>query len=125
MSPETTLFLLLALLISAGLGLWAYLWKKQFTRTRLLLALLRALALFLLALLLLNPTINRVETQVLKPQLLLAADNSQSITLLQGQEQTKEWRDRLLNDSELQERFEIQAFRFGTSLDSGDSLSPK
>lgn len=122
MSPETTLFLLLALLISAGLGLWAYLWKKQFTRTRLLLALLRALALFLLALLLLNPTINRVETQVLKPQLLLAADNSQSITLLQGQEQTKEWRDRLLNDSELQERFEIQAFRFGTSLDSGDSL---
>ena len=106
MSPETTLFLLLALLISAGLGLWAYLWKKQFTRTRLLLALLRALALFLLALLLLNPTINRVETQVLKPQLLLAADNSQSITLLQGQEQIKEWRDRLLNDSELEERFD-------------------
>ena len=122
MNPETTLLLLLALLISAGLGLWSYLWRKPFTRTRLLLALLRALALFLLALLLLNPTINRVETEVLKPQLLLAVDNSQSISLLQGQEQITQWRERLLNDPDLQDRFELQAFRFGTSLDNEDSL---
>jgi hypothetical protein len=122
MSPETTLLLLLALLISVGLGWWAYLWKKQFTQTRLLLALLRALALFLLALLIFNPTINRVETEILKPQLLLAVDNSQSITLLQGQEQSKEWSERLQSDPELQERFDLQAFRFGTSLDNGDSL---
>lgn len=122
MNPETTLLLLLALLISVGLGLWSYLWKKPFTRTRLLLALLRAIALFLLGLLLLNPTINRVETEVLKPQLLLAVDNSQSISLLQGQEQITQWRERLLNDSELAERFELQAFRFGTALDNGDSL---
>lgn len=122
MNPETTILLLLALLISVVLGLWAYLWNRTFSNTRLLLASFRALALFLPALLLLNPTINRVETEVLKPQLLLAMDNSQSISILDGAEPTKQWKDLILNDIELSERFALQSFRFGAQLENSDLL---
>jgi hypothetical protein len=123
MQAGTLLLLLLSLVVSLLLGYWVYLFCKERTNTRIGLALLRATALFLLGLLLINPKISRIESEVIKPALLVAYDNSESVRALGGQEEVLDWEKRIETDADLQNSFRLQTFSFNSLLRPKDSLT--
>jgi len=123
MQAGTLLLLLLSLVVSLLLGYWVYLFCKERTNTRIGLALLRATALFLLGLLLINPKISRIESEVIKPALLVAYDNSESVRALGGQEEVLDWEKRIETDADLRNSFRLQTFSFNSLLRPKDSLT--
>ena len=89
-----------------------------------ILPVLRFVSIFILLLLLFNPTIQSVETYLEKPNLIVAFDDSQSIKNLQQAENLRGFKNEILSNAKLLKRFNLQAFRFGSDLYSlKDSLA--
>ncbi len=125
--PATTIFLLIgAFLLSLALALFQYFYKAKGRRSKnAIFATLRFLVIFALLLLLINPKINRTEYYNEKPNLVLAVDNSGSISEFGAGEEVKNLVNRLTTDPELQENFEIETFSFGRDLEPADSFDFK
>jgi hypothetical protein len=85
-------------------------------------ALLRASTIFLVLLLFIAPQFESKEYQVIKPQLVVLADNSKSIVNLDAQENLENDLEQLLTDQELIERYDVIAFNFDDSISNADSL---
>ncbi len=84
---------------------------------------LKALSLFLLLILLINPKIERTKITNEKPILSLLIDNSSSITYFQEGEHVKELINKLENNAALTNKFSIEKFSFGENLTVLDSLN--
>ncbi|MFK8060862.1 MAG: VWA domain-containing protein [Polaribacter sp.] len=84
---------------------------------------LKALALFLLLLLFINPTIKNKTLENTKPILSVLVDNSKSIPFFKAEKQINSFVEVIDNDTELNDKFEIQKLNFGSSLNNNDSLS--
>ena len=122
MSPATLILIILALILSSAAGYWSYLWKKKRNITNWALASLRTASLFVVGLLLINPQFSKIETEILKPRLYVLADNSKSVELLGGVNTTREWLNRMREDSDLADRFERMYFGFDGRVYPLDSL---
>ena len=122
MSEFPALWIALAALISLGLVWIQYYFRRKKLPNRWLLATLRFLSLFGLLLLLINPKIQGRDTYIKKQRLVLLLDNSRSIALKEAGETSSEIRDALLNDPDVLERFQIQAYAFGLAPGRLDSL---
>ena len=126
MNTNTILLLILSVLIAAGLAYYQYLYKaKNKSNLNLFLALLRFLALFSILLLLINPTITTSTLEIQKTPLVVVMDNSSSIPFLKSNKIAKEVYQKLVSNSELQEKYEIQSYQFDTEFQSSKSFNFK
>jgi hypothetical protein len=117
MTTNTILFLLLSLAIAGGLSFFQYYFKaKTKSKVNLVLAFLRFLSLFGILLLLINPIMSRKTLETIKTPLPIVVDNSSSIADLKAKETVLKLYKRLSQNKELQEKFDIQSYRFDSEF---------
>jgi hypothetical protein len=117
MNTNTILLLILSVLIAAGFAYFHYLYKaKNKSNLNLFLAFLRFLALFSIFLLLINPTITSNTLEIQKTPLVVVMDNSSSIPFLKSDKTANEFYQKIVSNTDLQEKFDIQSFQFDTDF---------
>ncbi|HYG49989.1 MAG TPA: hypothetical protein VD905_03755, partial [Flavobacteriales bacterium] len=96
-------------------------YHKENKRLALTLGILRGIAFFMLAFLLLEPLIRLTQNRVEKPIVVVLADNSLSVASLKDSSQTrKELPGQIKNlSAALGEKFETAAFNFGDGVNDG------
>ncbi|WP_417860947.1 VWA domain-containing protein [Winogradskyella sediminis] len=124
MSKLTLLYITIAAITALLLALFQYLYKSKLkSNLKYVLAALRTISIFGIFLLLINPKFESFTYFNEKPTLVVAIDNSESVSYLKQDEKSIEVVNTLMNDSELKERFNIQTYKFGKSVSSLDSLN--
>ncbi len=124
MQTTTIIYIILALLLSISVAYSQYYYKvKSKPRIHVLLFTLKALSLFLLILLFINPTIHKTEIENVKPVLSVLVDNSKSIPFFNESENVKKIINDLQSNNDLSNQFSMENFTFGKSLQVLDSLT--
>lgn len=122
MTISTILLLLLSLAIAGGLSFFQYFYKNlNRTNSQKLLALLRFVSIFGILLLLINPLLKRNTLEIVKTPLPIVIDNSSSIIDLKANKIAKDVYLKLIENSALQEKFEIQSYKFDSQFETIDS----
>ena len=117
MDTNSILLLIFSVLIAAGLAFFQYLYKaKNKSKLNLFLAFLRFVSFLGIFLLLINPTITINTLEVEKTPLVVVMDNSSSIPFLSSNEEAKESYLKLVDNTALQEKFDIQSYQFDTDV---------
>lgn len=126
MQTETLLYIIIAGILALLVALFQYMYKTQ-KRSKLyvILTFLRFLTLFSVLLLLINPKFDKVTYFNEKPNLVIAIDNSESVSHLKQNEKAKALLNNLQSDKELNERFNLDVYTFGKEVKSLDSLNFK
>lgn len=124
MATHVILYIILAGIVALGVSLFYYFYKKE-SRSSLtiIFSLLRFISLYALLILLINPSYTKISYNTVKPVLAIAVDNSASITYLKASETVKQSLPRFRENKELQERFDIDTYSFGTQTQVLDSLT--
>jgi hypothetical protein len=118
------LYIFLALLLSLTVAYFQYYFKvKNRISATPILFILKGLSLFLLLLLWINPTIEKTEINNIKPILSVLVDNSKSTSFFNEDKNVADIIKGIEENNELKNKFEIQKFTFGNSLQAFDSLS--
>jgi len=117
MTTSTILFIILSLVIAAGLSFFQYFYNAGTkNKINLWLALLRFTTIFGLLLLLINPVVSRSTYEIQKTPLPIVVDNSASIVDLKANEIALDVYQKLAGNKQLQEKFEIQSYRFDSEF---------
>lgn len=126
MTTNTILLLLLSLLVASGLSFFQYFYKaKTKSKVNLVLAFLRFLSIFGILLLLINPIITSKTLETIKTPLPIVVDNSSSIVDLKANEPALELSKKLSQNKELQDKFDIQFYRFDNEFQQSEELDFK
>jgi hypothetical protein len=124
MNLETIVYIIIAGITALLLALFQYLYKSKLkSNIKYLLTALRTISIFSILLVLINPKFESLTYFDEKPTLVVAVDNSESISYLKQDEVANQVIEALNNNVELNKRFNIQMYTFGKSLNSLDSLS--
>ncbi|MDX1470526.1 MAG: VWA domain-containing protein [Flavobacteriaceae bacterium] len=125
MSTLTVLYIIIAIVVALSLALFQYKFrsKRRLNGVYLVLFILRFLTIFAVLLLLINPKFEQSTYYTVRPNLVVAIDNSESIVHLEKTEQVRQFLSQLKQDEELMEKFNIQPYTFGASLQNSDSLN--
>ncbi|UOV55780.1 hypothetical protein, partial [Flavobacterium psychrophilum] len=92
---------------------YQYFYKnKNYNKVNFLLALLRFISIFSIILLLINPVISRKTYETSKTPLPIIVDNSQSISELKQEKISKELSQKLLENTQLNDKYDVQLFSF-------------
>ena len=120
------LFIIIAFLASLCIAIFQYLIKKK-ERSQLnyWLSFLRFLSIFSILVLLINPSIKKIVVVTQKPNLLVATDNSKSIALNFQNENILKSIQFLKESKALNNKFLLNYFSFGNTINSTDSLTFK
>ncbi|WP_149275892.1 vWA domain-containing protein [Pareuzebyella sediminis] len=122
MNTQTVLLLLLAAVVSLSLVVFQYYYaNKRKDNLRFWLSGLRFIVFFGGFVLLINPQLTKIEYQTEKANLLVLIDNSSSISQSEGT--VTAFLDALTESTEIGNKFEVQQYRFGTSIENSDSLT--
>ncbi len=123
MPVSTLLFIVLSVLVSVALAYFQYFFKtKNNPKITILLFFLRALSLFLLGLLLINPKIKSTIHENVKPVLSFLVDNSRSTKHFKEEESVKQMLTTIKSNKELSEKFDMNFFALGQNISVLDSL---
>lgn len=123
MSSTTIILIILAALIAAGLAFYFYfIGKKRSIPFPWLFGTLRFFTLFVVFLLLINPEFTQRQLFLEKAKLLLAVDNSSSISNYPAEGDVLDLVDFFQKNQELTERFEIGTYTFGEDLDRATAI---
>jgi len=123
LQTTTIIYISIALLSSSAISWFLYFYKQKERRSiDYLLFGLRAISIFLLLLLLINPTIERKEITNEKPILSILVDNSLSIKHFNKESVVTEIANNFTSNASLLDKFNVQLYQFGNSLDVLDSL---
>ncbi|MGO4821758.1 MULTISPECIES: hypothetical protein [unclassified Flavobacterium] len=126
MTTNTMLLIVLSLLIAGGLSFFQYYYQaKNKSKLNLFLAFLRFLAVFGILLLLINPVISTNTIVITRPVLPVVVDNSSSITTLKGDKKALEVYNKLISNSQLQEKFDIQSYQVDSDFLVSDKFDFK
>lgn len=126
MNTTTILLLLVSILIAAGFSYFQYFFKaKSKSKINLLLAFLRFVSVFGLLLLLINPIISRSTFETIKTPLPIVVDNSSSIVDLKANKISKEVYDKLVSNSDLKNKFDIQSYQFDSEFEASETFNFK
>jgi hypothetical protein len=126
MTTNTILLLLISLLIAGGLSYYQYFYKAKIkSKAHLVLAFLRFFTVFGVLLLLINPIISRETFEIVKTPLAVAVDNSNSILDLKADGITLEVYKKITSNSEIQEKFDVQSYRFDSDFQSSETFDFK
>jgi len=117
LSSKTILLLIGAAIIALIIAAFQYFFKtKRAGKENVLFAFLRFLSVFLLLVLLINPTINVVSTSTEKPELIVLADQSFSIKHLKQENKLASVLNQIQQNKELSEKFDVFVYGFGNQL---------
>lgn len=124
METEKLLLIILAVFVALFIAVFQYLWKNA-ARSQLdyWLSFFRFLTIFLILLLLINPSLKKNNIEIIKPNLLVAADNSKSIKFNLQNDAVKGLVEKLKENSELNNKYNISFFGFGNGLYPLDKLN--
>jgi hypothetical protein len=126
MTTNAILLLLLSLIIAGVLSLFQYYYKaKTKSKVNLVLAFLRFLSIFGILLLLINPIITRKTLETIKTPLPIVVDNSSSIVDLKANESAIDLYKKLSQNKELQEKFDVQSYRFDSEFQQSEEFDFK
>lgn len=125
MSSETLVYIFIAVIIALLVAAFQYTYKTKKTQIRPVLITLRFLSVLLLLILLINPKINKTTVLKVKPNLVIAIDNSESIAYLSQKNSVIELMARLSNHDTLKEIFDLQLYEFSNSLNKLETDSLK
>lgn len=126
MTTNSILLVLLSILTAGGLSFFQYFYKtKTNSKLNLFLSFLRFLSLLGIFLLLINPIISKKTLEIVKPPLAIVVDNSSSINYLNGIKPTQNSYQALIESQDLQEKYEIQSFRFDSEFESANEFDFK
>ena len=124
MQITTVIYLLGALLFSVAFSWLLYFYKsKALKKVDYVLFSLRATSVFLLLLLLINPSIERQELINKKPILSVLVDNSLSIQHFKSEKVVEDFVSNIQNSSEINTKFDVHYFKFGETITVLDSFS--
>ena len=124
MNTDIILYIILAGIIALSLALFQYIYKsKKRSKIYILLTFLRFVTVFSVLLLLINPKFDKITYFNEKPNLIIAVDNSESVSYLKQDSKTKELVAKLKSNKDLNERFNLEFYRFGKNVKATDSLT--
>src|SRR5690606_36235538 len=121
---ETILYIILAGVISIALAVFMYGYKsKQKGSLRWVFGILRFITLFSILLLIINPKFKSETYTIEKPKLPVLIDNSASVGELNQKENVSTLLQKLKENDDLNEKFDISYYSFGSDFRESDSLS--
>ncbi|WP_353777595.1 VWA domain-containing protein [Winogradskyella sp. 3972H.M.0a.05] len=124
MATDTLLYIIIAGIIALSLALFQYIYKtKKTSRLYIILAFFRFLSIFAILLLLINPKFEQTSFYNEKPNLIVAVDNSESVSYLNQESKVDDLLNGLRSNETLSERFNIEYYSFGNEMNQSDSLS--
>src|SRR5690554_5458475 len=124
MHTETILYIFISGIIALFIALFQYKYKlKQFTKTDITLTILRFVTVFSLLLLLINPKFESDSVYLEKPSLVVAVDNSSSVSYLKQGQHALDFLEELKAHKEINKKFNIQTYTFGKQVKLSDSFS--
>ncbi|MFV0541184.1 MAG: VWA domain-containing protein [Aestuariibaculum sp.] len=124
MQTETIFYIITAVIVAVLIAGFQYVNKKKsMLKRNMLFFLLRFISVFSVLLLLINPKFEQETLIPEKPNLVLAIDNSESVKYLGKDTGTIELVERLMANSELNKKFDIDVYTFGETLKTFDSLA--
>ena len=123
MSSSNIIYIILIAIVALGIAVFQYFYKaKRTDNKRFLFAFLRFLSLFLLGVLLLNPTFKQTVITNIKPNLVVAIDNSESIRYLKQDAKVRGFLKELKKTG-LSDKFQIHYYSFGNTVNElSDSI---
>lgn len=123
LDTSTILLIIISFIASLAIAYFQYYFKaKKIGGVTLYLFGLRALALFLLFLLLINPTIEKTSFENQKPVLSVLVDNSESVKYFEQDALVSSFVDGIKANDRLNQKFDVNYYSFGTELKLNDSL---
>jgi hypothetical protein len=126
MQTETILYSIIAVITALLLALFQYIYKSKLkSNLKYVLTAIRTISIFGLLLLLINPKFESFTYFDEKPTLVVAVDNSESISYLKQDGNANQIITDLKANSELNQRFNVQTYSFGKSVSNLDSLNYK
>ncbi|MFM9988035.1 hypothetical protein [Flavobacterium sp.] len=126
MNTNTILLIILSLVLAGGLSFYQYFYKnKNYNKVNILLALLRFISIFSILLLLINPIISRKTYETSKTPLPIVVDNSQSISELKQEKISKELSQKLSENNQLRDKYDVQLFSFDEDFYSNKPIDFK
>ncbi|MDP2685749.1 MAG: VWA domain-containing protein [Aequorivita sp.] len=124
MSTETILYIILAGVLSIALAVFMYGYKsKQAGALRWVFGTLRFITLFSILLLIINPKFKSETYTIEKPKLPILVDNSASVGELNQKENVSALLQKLKENRELNNKFDVSYYSFGNDFRESDSLS--
>ncbi len=126
METEKLLFIILAVFVALFIAFFQYIYKnKERSQLTYWLSFFRFITIFLILFLLINPYFKKDNIEIIKPNLLVAVDNSKSINYNSQNDVVKSFIEKIKEDSELNNKYNINFFGFGANLYPLDTLSFK
>lgn len=124
MNSSNFLYVVIALVLGMLIAYFQYFYQSK-DRRLLIFTLfgLRSVSVFLIILLLFNPTIKRTEIQTNKPVLAVLIDNSQSTNYFKENQEVSNLVENFRTDQPLNNKFTVSFFSFGNSFQILDSLT--
>tara|TARA_R110001583_G_scaffold31233_4_gene107062 strand:- start:331 stop:2358 length:2028 start_codon:yes stop_codon:yes gene_type:complete len=120
----TLLYILLAAFAAIIIAIFQYIYKiKEKSQLNYWLSFLRFISIFVILVLLINPSVKKIEIELIKPNLLIAVDNSTSIKYALQDKISENLVNRIKNDKDLNDKFSINYYGFGNNLYVLDSLN--
>ena len=124
-SNHTILYITGSGILALLLALFQYIYKSDRNNIKWYLAILRFITIFLLLLLMVNPKFDKEVIKIIKPKLVLAVDNSQSIKYLNKDSLTKFLIQTILGSSKITEKFDTITYTFGEQLNHSSVVNFK
>jgi hypothetical protein len=124
-SNHTILYITGSGILALLLALFQYIYKSNRNNIKWYLAILRFITIFLLLLLIVNPKFDKEVINIIKPKLVLAVDNSQSIKYLNKDSLTKFLLQTILGSSKITEKFDTITYTFGEQLNHSSVVNFK
>jgi hypothetical protein len=126
MNTNTILLIIVSVVIAAILSYFQYLHKvKNKSKLILFLTFLRFLSFFSILLLLVNPIISKKTYEITKTPLPIVVDNSESIAMLKQVENASALSKKILENTALQSKYDVQLYTFDEDFYSGEALDFK
>ena len=124
MQIETILYITVAGILALLLALFQYFYKsKLLLKRKIIFSFLRFTTLFSLLLLLINPKFSQETVYSEKPNLVIAIDNSASVSHLKQGSRVKDVVKQITSNPALNSKFSINSYSFGSALTKNDTLT--
>ena len=123
MSGSALLYIILAGITALLLALFQYLYKSKKRKLNPVFSLLRFISIFCILLLLINPKFEKVNLYIEKPNLVVVVDDSESIFHLEQDQNVKQLISSIKSNNELNEKFNLDIYSFGSDFKKLDSLN--
>ena len=123
MPIQTILYIIGSGILALFVALFQYIYKTKRHRLHWGLACLRFISIFSLLLLIINPKFENTESTIVKPTLVIAVDNSQSIKYLGKDSIATKAVQSILNNKEIASKYDVKYYDFGAQLNQNTTLA--